>query len=255
MKLFELTGAVAFVTGAGSGIGQRVAVGLAEAGADVLCFDLPAAAGLADTARDIQSQGRKAEIYTGSVCDEKELAEAVKYAGDLLGPVSIAVNSAGIANACPAEDMSFAQWDALMNVNLRGVFLSCREEARSMMANGMRGSIINIGSMSGVIANRGLQQCHYNASKAAVIHLTKSLATEWCDKGIRVNCISPGYTATAMNLRAEVADRVKKFEAETPMRRMASVDEIYGAVIFFASKASSFCTGVNLLVDGGLVCH
>lgn len=117
-----------------------------------------------------------------------------------------------------------------------------------------RGSIINIASMSGVIVNRGLLQAHYNTSKAGVIHLSKSLAMEWCARGIRVNSVSPGYTATPMNIRAEVADQVKQFEADTPLGRMATVDEIVGPVVFLAGKAASFCTGVDLLVDGGFVC-
>jgi NAD(P)-dependent dehydrogenase (short-subunit alcohol dehydrogenase family) len=116
------------------------------------------------------------------------------------------------------------------------------------------GSIVNIASMSGVIANRGLTQAHYNASKAGVIHLTKSLAMEWVGKGIRVNAISPGYTATPMNTRPEMVDQMKVFEAETPMQRSASVGEMVGPAIFLASDAASYCTGVDLLVDGGFVC-
>jgi len=117
-----------------------------------------------------------------------------------------------------------------------------------------RGSIINIASMSGVIVNRGLTQAHYNSSKAAVIHLSKSLAMEWSARGIRVNTISPGYTLTPMNQRPEVAEQLKAFAADTPLGRIASVDEIIGPAIFLASQASAFCTGVNLLADGGFVC-
>jgi NAD(P)-dependent dehydrogenase (short-subunit alcohol dehydrogenase family) len=116
------------------------------------------------------------------------------------------------------------------------------------------GSIVNIASMSGVIINRGLTQAHYNTSKAGVIHLTKSLAMEWVGRGIRVNSISPGYTATPMNTRPEVAEQVKQFESETPMARMATVGEMVGPAIFLASDAASYCTGVDLLVDGGFVC-
>ena len=117
-----------------------------------------------------------------------------------------------------------------------------------------RGSIVNIASMSGSIANRGLRQAHYNAAKAGVIHLTKSLAVEWCDRGIRVNALSPGYTATPMNLRPEVAEQVRRFESETPAGRMATVEELVGPAVFLLSDAASFCTGVDLLVDGGFTC-
>ncbi|MBC8452465.1 MAG: SDR family oxidoreductase, partial [Spirochaetes bacterium] len=129
----------------------------------------------------------------------------------------------------------------------------CKAEAQVMLPR-KTGSIINIASMSGVIVNRGLLQAHYNTAKAGVIHLTKSLAMEWVKKGIRVNAISPGYTLTPMNIRPEVAEQRKIFESETPMGRMAEVDEMAGPAVFLASNASSYCTGLNLLVDGGFVC-
>jgi NAD(P)-dependent dehydrogenase (short-subunit alcohol dehydrogenase family) len=128
------------------------------------------------------------------------------------------------------------------------------EDRKAVMLARKRGSVVNIASMSGIIVNRGLMQAHYNASKAAVIHLSKSLAMEWCDRGVRVNSISPGYTATPMNLRPEMAGQTKQFEAETPLGRMATVYELVGPAIFLSSKAASFCTGVDLIVDGGFVC-
>ncbi|HEY9347882.1 MAG TPA: SDR family oxidoreductase, partial [Inquilinus sp.] len=139
------------------------------------------------------------------------------------------------------------------DVNLTGVFLSAQAEARVMLPR-QRGSIVNIASMSGSIVNRGLLQAHYNTSKAGVIHLTKSLAMEWADRGLRVNAISPGYTLTPMNLRPEVAEQRKIFERDTPLGRMATVDELVGPAVFLASAAASFCTGVDLIVDGGFVC-
>jgi NAD(P)-dependent dehydrogenase (short-subunit alcohol dehydrogenase family) len=117
-----------------------------------------------------------------------------------------------------------------------------------------KGSIVNIASMSGVIVNRGLKQCHYNASKAGVIHMSKSMAMEWVDRGIRVNTISPGYTATPMNTRPEMVHQTKLFEEQTPMQRMATVDEMVGPAVFLLSDAASFVTGVDLLVDGGFCC-
>lgn len=117
-----------------------------------------------------------------------------------------------------------------------------------------RGSIINIASMSGSIVNRDLKQADYNSSKAAVIHLSKSLAMEWIDRGVRVNSISPGYTLTPMNRRAEVADQVKIFERDTPMGRLAAPEEMVGPAVFLSSRASSFVTGIDLVVDGGFVC-
>jgi NAD(P)-dependent dehydrogenase (short-subunit alcohol dehydrogenase family) len=254
VQLFRLDDQIAFVTGAGSGIGQRIAVGLAEAGADVALFDLATSqAGLADTAGRIRALGRRALTLSGDVTQAADLARAVDAVETELGALTVAVNCAGIANATAAEDLPEAQWQRTIDVNLTGVFLSAQAEARVMLPRG-RGSIVNIASMSGSIVNRGLLQAHYNTSKAGVIHLTKSLAMEWADRGLRVNAISPGYTLTPMNLRPEVAEQRKIFERDTPLGRMATVDELVGPAVFLASAASSFCTGIDLIVDGGFVC-
>lgn len=249
---FRLDGRTALVTGAASGIGHGIAVGLAASGANVACFDLPGP-GLDEVCADIDAVRGRALGVPGDVTTSDSLAEAVRQAETDLGPLSLAVNSAGIANAAPAEDMPLDQWQRVVDVDLTGIFLSCQAEGRAMLEHG-RGSIVNIASMSGSIANRGLRQVHYNAAKAGVVHLTKSLAMEWCDRGVRVNSLSPGYTATPMNLRPEVAEQVRVFEAETPMGRMASVDELVGPAVFLLSDAASYCTGVDLLVDGGFTC-
>jgi NAD(P)-dependent dehydrogenase (short-subunit alcohol dehydrogenase family) len=253
-ELFRLDGRTAFVTGAGSGIGQRLAVGLAEAGAAAIaCFDIPASSGVGDTVRRIEAAGARALSTPGDVTSAADLAAAIAAVEARLGPLSVAVNCAGIANAAPAETMPQQQWQRMLDINLTGIFLTCQAEAAVMLPR-KKGAIVNIASMSGSIVNRGLLQAHYNASKAAVIHLSKSLAMEWCGRGVRVNAISPGYTATPMNTRPEVAEQAKQFEADTPLGRMASVDELVGPVVFLTSAASSFCTGIDLLVDGGFVC-
>ena len=253
MNLFDLSGDIAFVTGAASGIGQRIAVGLAEAGADVACFDLPASAGLAQTTERIAALGRRGLALHGDVTDAASIAAAIARCEHELGATSIAVNCAGIATAAPAEAMALAQWQRVIDINVNGVFLSCQAQARVMLPRG-RGAIVNIASMSGTIVNRGLLQAHYNASKAAVIHLSKSLAMEWVARGVRVNSISPGYTMTPMNARPEVAEQCRVFERDTPLGRMATVDEMVGPAVFLVSRAASFVTGVDLLVDGGFVC-
>jgi NAD(P)-dependent dehydrogenase (short-subunit alcohol dehydrogenase family) len=251
-SLFSLEDRVAVVTGGASGIGRRIATGLAEAGADVGVLDLPNS-DLDGAAAEIEKLGRRAIVFPSDVTQAADLASAVERVEAELGPLRLAVNCAGIANAAPAEEMELTQWQRVIDINVTGVFLSCQAEARAMLRDG-EGSIVNIASMSGVIVNRGLLQAHYNASKAAVIHLSKSLAMEWCRRGVRVNSISPGYTATPMNLRPEVADQVRQFEAETPLGRMATVDELVGPAVFLLSDAASFCTGVDLLVDGGFCC-
>lgn len=252
-KLFDLSGNVALVTGAGSGIGQRIAVGLAQCGADVALLDRRTDEGLADTARFIAATGRRSIRIAADVTQSTALSEAVARTETELGPLTLAVNAAGIANANPAEEMEESQFQTMMDINLKGVFLSCQAEARAMLKNG-RGSIVNIASMSGVIVNRGLNQCHYNASKAGVIHMSKSMAMEWVGRGVRVNTISPGYTATPMNTRPEMVHQTKLFEEQTPMQRMATVNEMVGPAVFLLSDAASFVTGVDLLVDGGFCC-
>lgn len=253
-KMFDLAGRVALVTGAGSGIGQRIAMGLAQCGADVALLDRRTDDGLAQTADFIAKAGRKSLQIASDVTSGAALAEAVKQTEVELGPLRLGLNAAGIANANPCEDMTEEQYQALMDVNMKGVWLSCQAEARAMMAHGQGGAIVNIASMSGIIVNRGLNQVHYNASKAGVIHMSKSMAMEWVERGIRVNSISPGYTATPMNTRPEMVHQTKEFESQTPMQRMASVDEMVGPAVFLLSDAASYCTGVDLLVDGGFCC-
>lgn len=249
---FSLDHKVAFVTGAASGIGRRIAIGLAEAGADVGCFDLPTS-DLSGVVLAITATGRRAIPCIGDVTRQEDLEGAVAALQRDLGPLQLAVNSAGIANGGAAETMPLSQWQKVMDVNLTGTFLSCQVEGRALLQNG-GGAIVNIASISGRIANRGLMQAHYNASKAGVAHLTRSLAMEWVGRGVRVNSISPGYTATPMNLRPDVAEQARRFEADTPMGRMARVDEMVGPAVFLLSEASSFCTGLDLLVDGGITC-
>lgn len=254
MTLFDLSGSTAFVTGAGTGIGRAIALGLAQSGANIACFGRPHKAGELETlAQEITLLGQKASVQLGSVTSAEDVARAIETVERELGEIDIAVNNAGIAHAEPAETLSVDDWNRLYETNVTGVFLSCREEGKRMLMR-RRGSIINISSISGIIVNRGLLQVHYNSSKAAVTHLSKSLAMEWADRGVRVNSISPGYTMTPMNFRAEVADQLEVFRRDTPMQRIATSDEMAGPAIFLASKASSFVTGIDLVVDGGFSC-
>ncbi len=189
-KLFNLANRVAFVTGAGSGIGQMIAVGMASAGAKVVCFDLRDDGGLTKTINNIRDIGGEAFSFTGDVTNPYDLSKVILQIEAEYGKLDIAVNAAGIANANTALEMSVEQWQRVIDVNLTGVWNSCKAEAELMLKNG-GGTIVNIASMSGSIVNRGLDQAHYNCSKAAVINLTKSLAVEWAGSHIRVNSLSP----------------------------------------------------------------
>jgi NAD(P)-dependent dehydrogenase (short-subunit alcohol dehydrogenase family) len=249
---FSLAGEVAVVTGAASGIGKAIAEAVAASGATVGLVDLTEEAN-ARTAEAISEAGGRCLSIGADVTQLGQLRAAVEQTEATFGPLSLAVNSAGIANAAPAEIMSLDQWQRVYDVDVTGVFLSCQAEAEAMLRSG-RGSIVNISSMSGTIINRGLQQVHYNSAKAAVSHLTRSLAMEWVDRGVRVNAVSPGYTATPMNTRPEMVGLVEKFSQEIPMGRYAGPEEIAGPVVFLLSPAASDCTGVDLLVDGGFTC-
>src|SRR5690348_7127100 len=186
---FSLSGGVALVTGAGSGIGRAIALGLAAAGAHVGCVDR-AAQNAEATAAEILAAGRRAVPVAADVTDPPAMAAAVMRTESGLGPLTLGVNAAGIASAAPAETMPEQQWRQVIDIDLTGVFLSCQAEGQAMIRNG-GGSIVNIASMSATIANRGLHQAHYNAAKAGVVHLGRSLAWEWAAHGVRVNSISP----------------------------------------------------------------
>jgi NAD(P)-dependent dehydrogenase (short-subunit alcohol dehydrogenase family) len=246
---FALDGRTALITGGGSGIGQAIAYGIAQQNGAVGIVDLPGE-GPVETVHRIREAGGRAIFVSADVTNADQLEEAVAKIEADLGRLTMAVNSAGIANAAPAEDMSLAQWQKVYDIDVTGVFLSCQAEAHAMLKNG-GGSIVNIASMSGTIVNRGLLQAHYNSAKAAVIHLSRSLAMEWAERGVRVNSLSPGYTMTKMNSRPEMVHQMEVFAQETPMKRIADPSEMAGPAVFLLSDASSFCTGIDLLVDGG----
>lgn len=249
VSLFALDGDVAIVTGGGSGIGRAIAVGLAKAGARVGVADASGDSA-EQTAEAIRSAGGASVAMAVDVTTEDGMTHAVTEVEAQLGPLSLAVNSAGIANAGPALELTTEQFEQMYRVNVTGLFRSCQAEARAMLRTG-RGSILNLASISGIVSHREMLQSHYNSAKAAVAHLTRSLATEWAPHAIRVNSLAPGFTLTPMNSREEVASMRADISGRIPLERFAEPEEMVGPAIFLLSGAASYCTGVDLVVDGG----
>lgn len=242
----DLHDRLALVTGAGQGIGAACAEALARLGATVICTDLQGAS----AARTASALGGSAQSLALDVTD----SAALNSLAARLPPLDILVCNAGIVSNTPAEEMSDEEWDKVLDVNLGGVFKTCRAFGRRMLERG-RGSIVNIGSMSGMIVNVPQPQCHYNASKAAVHHLTRSLAVEWAARGVRVNAVAPTYIATPLlqELEKEPA-LIARWMEMTPQRRMGRPEEIAGIVSFLASDAASLMTGAIVNADGAYTC-
>lgn len=246
LQHYDLSNKAALVTGAGQGIGAHCATALAEAGTIVHCTDLDPARAAA-TAETLVNAGYQSFAHMLDVTDSSALAA---LAADLPA-LDILVCNAGIVSNTPAEQMSDEEWDKVINVNLTGIFKSCRAFGRRMLEAG-RGTIVNIGSMSGNIVNTPQPQCHYNASKAGVHHLTRSLAVEWAERGVRVNAIAPTYIETPLlDKLNEQPELIQRWLDLTPMGRMGKPAEIASIVLFLASDASSLMTGSILAADGG----
>ena len=251
---FKLTGRIAVVTGAGRGIGLATAEALAEAGATVVLTDMNLEL-LSGATKSLSVKGHNVDCEPLEVTDAAAVQNAHDAIVDRHGRVDILVNNAGIAiSNHPAETMTDQVWNKVIDVNLNGLFWCCRAFGRSMLKQGS-GSIVNVGSMSGFIVNRPQEQVNYNASKAGVHHLTRSLAAEWGARGVRVNAVAPTYIETDMNTYVyDNPEMYRHWVGGTPMNRMGRPDEVASVILFLASDASSLMTGSIVLADGGYVC-
>lgn len=250
-QLSDLTGKVAVVTGAGSGLGVIFAEALAEAGADIVCADLRLA-GVEETARRIQQIGRRTIAIEADVTDEAAVKHMLQVTLERFDRLDILINNAGIAVAGPPEDLALADWQRVVDVNLTGVFLCAREAARVMIESGRGGRIINIASILGAVASEPVPAAAYNATKGAIINLTRDLAVHWAPKGILVNAIGPAYFPSAMTEDfLALPEILSEIERRTPLGRIGRLEELKGPVVFLASDAASYVTGQTLFVDGG----
>lgn len=252
LGIFRLDGKVALITGGGSGIGRATAAALAGAGASVAVLDIdPARANVA--ADEIAAGGRTASAHPADVTDEASVDHAVQAAADRHGGIDILVNSAGIGIRRAATELALAEWDKVVAVNLTGVFLCSRAAARQMMRRG-GGAIVNLASIMGFSGGGIYPNVSYQATKGAVVNMTRALAVEWAPAGIRVNAVAPTWVRT--NLTAPLLDQpgvVERIAALTPLGRLATPDEIAYAILYLASPAAAMVTGHSLAVDGGFL--
>lgn len=247
LELFGLEGRAALVTGAGRGIGRALAVGLATAGADV-CL-VGRGRGLDEAAREVEAAGRRASVVRADLSDASGAARVVAEAEAALGRVDILVNNAGVIRRAPFLEHTEADWDAVLSVNLKAVFLLSQAAARGMAERGA-GKVINVASL--LSFQGGVTVPAYAASKGAVAQLTKAMSNELAARGVNVNAVAPGYVATdnTAALREDPA-RSRQILERIPAGRWGAPEDLVGAVVFLASRASDYVHGHTLVVDGG----
>ncbi|MDE6890791.1 MAG: SDR family oxidoreductase [Lachnospiraceae bacterium] len=254
IEKMRLDGKKGFVTGGARGIGKSTATAFAEAGADVAIVDVDIEEAEKTAAGIAESTGRKVIAIKTDCTDPEQVDAMVSQVADELGGLNFCHNNAGICINVPAEEMTFEQWNKVINVNLNGIFLTDIAAGKYLLAHG-GGSIINTASMSAHIVNVPQPQCAYNASKAAVIQLTKSLAIEWAKRDVRVNSLSPGYIGTELTLNSPtLIPLIEKWNEMAPLGRMGRPEELAAICVYLAGDASSFTTGADFVIDGAFTC-
>jgi len=252
LEMLRLQGKRALVTGGSSGIGKRVALAYAQAGAEVAIVSQHAEV-LAGVAQELAAAtGAKMIAVPGDVTQPADVNRMVETVVKELGGIDIAVCNAGIVSLRGLEEMSLEEFTRIQNTNVNGVFLTGQACARAMIKQGSGGVIINTASMSGHVINIPQKEGHYCASKAAVIHLTKAMAVEFAPHNIRVNSVSPGYIMT--ELVEPFTDYHKIWAAKIPLGRLGRPEELMGLYLYLASEASSYMTGSDIVIDGGYTC-
>lgn len=254
LEKMSLAGKKGFVTGAARGIGKCTATGFAEAGADIAIVDLDIEEAEKTAKAIADATGRKVIAIKCDCTNEADVNAMVEKVVSELGGLDFCHANAGICINAPAEEMTYEQWSKVININLNGVFLTDIAAGKYMLKNG-GGSIINTASMSAHIVNVPQPQCAYNASKAGVIQLTKSLAIEWATKNVRVNCISPGYIGTELIMNSDnLKPLIEKWNAMAPMGRLGKPEELESICVYLAGDTSTFTTGSDIIVDGAFTC-
>ncbi|MDR3172180.1 MAG: SDR family oxidoreductase [Treponema sp.] len=244
----------AFVTGGARGIGYNIAIALAEAGADVAIVDMDEKTARESAEKIAASTGRKTIAIRADVTSKAEVDGMIDGVLKAFGRIDAAFCNAGICMNIPAEEMTLEDWNKVIAINLTGVFLTAQAAGKVMIRQG-GGSIINTASMSAHIVNVPQPQCSYNASKAGVIQLTKSLAVEWALKQVRVNCISPGYIGTDLILNSELLKPlIEQWNAMSPVKRMGRPEELQAIAVYLAGDSSAFTTGSDFVIDGAFTC-
>ena len=247
---FRLDNRVALITGGARGIGKAMASALGQAGAKLAIADLNIEMAEA-TVTELKDTGLEAMAINVDVADQISVRAMVASVTKHYGTLDIAFNNAGVNYNSAAEDTTMEEWDKTFDINLRGVFMCCQEEGRIMLKQG-KGVIINMASMGGILVPHPQKQAAYNAAKAGVAHLTRSLATEWASRGVRVNSLSPGLINTEL-LQSDALKHLRSvWMPQIPIEKFGEVEDLQGTIVYLASDAAAYMIGQDVVIDGGV---